>query len=129
MPRHKKEFYRKSLLMNKTFESDSAEFVFLKDDSKLHYVPLEKILFVKGEGNYSIVHTEEKKFVMRSSLKRFFEVLSSSRFVQIHRSYIVQIPKIRQIDLNENHVHLQNRMVLPVSRRFRSELMSVLPVI
>lgn len=115
--------------MNNSSGSSFKDFVFLKDDSKLHYVPLEEIIYVKGEGNYSIVHTSEKKFAMRSSLKRFFEILTSAQFIQIHRSYIVQIQKIRRIDLNENSVLLQNQLALPLSRRFKSEFMSALPVI
>ncbi|MCB0662670.1 MAG: LytTR family transcriptional regulator DNA-binding domain-containing protein [Saprospiraceae bacterium] len=114
--------------MEKINEQLSQDFVFLKDDSKLHYVPLRDIFFVKGEGNYSIVHTRERKFVMRSSLKRFFEILPQLQFVQIHRSYIVQIPHIKLIDLGEGQVHLQSQEVLPVSRRFRLELVSTLPV-
>ena len=114
--------------MEKTNEQTSQDFVFLKDDSKLHYVPLKDIFFIKGEGNYSIVHTKERKFVMRSSLKRFFDMLPTSLFVQVHRSYLVQIPHIKFIDLGESQVHLQSQEVLPVSRRFRLELVSALPV-
>ncbi|MEZ4948316.1 MAG: LytTR family DNA-binding domain-containing protein [Saprospiraceae bacterium] len=115
--------------MDKTATKPAFDFVFLKDDSKLHFVSLDDILFVKGEGNYSIVHTTFKKFVMRSSLKKFLESLPESRFMQIHRSVLVQIHQISTIDLNENVVSLQNKVSLPVSRRFRSELLTVLPVL
>ena len=63
---------------------------------------------------------------MHSTLKKIEEKLPSSLFLKIHRSYIINVKKI--IDIEDNSV-LIKKDIVPVSRSKKSELMQRLDLL
>ncbi|MBO6662724.1 MAG: response regulator [Roseivirga sp.] len=75
------------------------DFFFVKERNKLVKLMIADILWVSVEDKYCILHAEGKKFVIRQSLKELAEKLNPQEFVQTHRSHIVNIKKVEDIDL------------------------------
>ncbi|RYF83537.1 MAG: response regulator transcription factor [Chitinophagaceae bacterium] len=69
-------------------------FVFVKDNGMLKRISIEDILFLEAMGDYVKVHTTPKFHVVHATLKSIEEKLPASKFLRVHRSYIVAINKI-----------------------------------
>jgi DNA-binding LytR/AlgR family response regulator len=84
-----------------TLESNKQEvkveeqgFVFVKDNGILKRISIDDILFLEAMGDYVKVHTPQKFHVVHATLKSIEEKLPSTKFIRVHRSYIVAINKI-----------------------------------
>lgn len=102
--------------------------IFIKEDNFLRKVPIQTILWVHTEGNYSILHTTTKEYMLKISLRRMIEQLPQDHFVQIQRAYIVAIAKIEDIDMANNKVIIDGT-ALPIGRNYREELLSRLRIL
>lgn len=85
------------LLQQPKEEIDS---IFVKSEYKLVQIELKNILYVEGLKDYIKIYEEgnSKPILSLMSMKTMEEMLPASRFMRVHRSYIVQKDKIRIID-------------------------------
>lgn len=95
-------------------------------DRRLIKIDLPSIYLVEAKGDYIKIKTEEKEYTVHSTLKKIEEKLPESLFLKVHRSYIINLKKI--IDIEDNSV-LIKRDVIPVSRSKRPELMKRLDLL
>lgn len=79
---------------------EEVESIFVKSDYKLIQVELKNILYIEGLKDYIKIYEENspKPILSLMSMKSMEELLPASRFIRVHRSYIVQKDKIRIID-------------------------------
>ena len=99
--------------------SPEKEFLFIKKRNQLEKIKLDDIFYLEADGRYAQVYTQEKKYLIRMSLKELLEKkLDTNNFIQTHRSYIVNIAKIKSVNLNDSVVVLENKDI-PLSRRER----------
>lgn len=94
--------------------------IFMKIDSLLTKINFEDIYFIEAYGDYIKVHTASKIHTVYSKLKVIEEQLPGSQFMRVHRSYIVQIAKINNIDQKSIEI---NGAIIPVSTSYKSVLM------
>lgn len=80
-------------------EEDS---IFVKSDYKLLKVELRKICYIEGLKDYVKIYLEDasQPIVSLISMKSLEELLPSSSFIRVHRSYIVNLDQIRMIERN-----------------------------
>lgn len=83
-----------------TQKTEEIESVFVKSDYKLVQVDLKKILYIEGLKDYIKIYTDDspKPILSLMSMKAMEELLPNTRFIRVHRSYIVQKDKIRIVD-------------------------------
>ncbi len=90
----------------------------------------DSISHVTVEDHYCRIHTieedEAKSYFIKSSLADLMEKLPDGHFIQIHRSHVVNVHAIRQLDKTNraSRVYLKSDAVLPVSRYRLSEVMT-----
>ena len=74
--------------------------IFVKSDYKLIQIPLDNILYIEGLKDYIKIYEEgaPKPILSLMSMKAVEELLPASRFMRVHRSFIVQKEKIRVVD-------------------------------
>lgn len=79
---------------------EEIESIFVKSEYKLVQIELKNILYVEGLKDYIKIYEEgnSKPILSLMSMKAMEEMLPASRFMRVHRSYIVQKDKIRIID-------------------------------
>jgi DNA-binding LytR/AlgR family response regulator len=106
---------------NKT-EDNQNEF-YINIDRRLIKIDFNSILVVEAKGDYIHIKTESKNYIVHSTLKKIEEKLPKNLFLKVHRSFIINIKKI--IDIEDNSV-LIAKDVIPVSRANRPELMKKL---
>ncbi|MBT8288293.1 MAG: response regulator transcription factor [Flavobacteriaceae bacterium] len=94
--------------------------LYVNIDRRLIKIDIPSIYLVEAKGDYIQVKTETKNYTVHSTLKKIADKLPSSLFLKVHRSYIINVSKI--IDIEDNSV-LIKKDVIPVSRSNRPELM------
>jgi len=117
--RNKSSNVKATTSTNKKEESYSNDF-YVNIDRRLIKIDIPSIYLVQAKGDYINIKTEDKNYVVHSTLKKIEEKLPESLFLKVHRSYIINIKKI--VDIEDNSV-LIKKDVIPVSRSKRPELM------
>lgn len=118
------EAERKTSKLDETEEHKNDFYVNI--DRRLVKIDLPSICFVQAKGDYIFVKTDDKEYEVHASLKKIEQKLPTSLFLKVHRSYIINVKKI--IDIEDNSV-LINRDVIPVSRSNRPDLMKRLDLL
>ena len=74
----------------------------MKSEYKLLQIDLDKIKYIEGLKDYVKIYTEDSPHPILSlmNMKSMEQMLPASRFIRVHRSFIVQKSKIREIDRN-----------------------------
>lgn len=89
-----------------------------KDMTRL--VSVEEVLYFQASDKYTEVVTAEHRHVIRTPLKELLRRLDPAQFAQVHRSVIVAMAQIKQVErdiLGRLRIHLKGRAeILPVSR-------------
>ena len=94
--------------------------LYINIDRRLIKLDIPSIYLIEAKGDYILVKTETKNYTVHSTLKKIEEKLPKTLFLKIHRSYVINVSKI--IDIEDNSV-LIKKEVIPVSRSNRPELM------
>lgn len=103
--------------------------VVIKDGSKISIVETELIKWIEAQDDYVMIYAEEGKYLKQKTMKYFEDHLDPLDFIRIHRSYIVKIKEIKQIELLEKEsyqVKLKEGKSLPVSKTGYAKLKEVL---
>lgn len=98
---------------------------FIKNNNKLLRVKQSDILAVEADGNYCIIITPQRRHAVKISLRKIKMKLSTLIFRQIHRNYIIQIPKIESVDLSSNEVLMEGD-IYPIGGSYRQDFLDCL---
>jgi DNA-binding LytR/AlgR family response regulator len=93
--------------------------------NRVHFVRVEDIDFVEAEDNYVVVHAASRAYKGRDRISDVASQLDARRFVRIHRSTIVHVAKIREVQPlthGDHAVILRDGKVLRVARSRRQAL-------
>tara|TARA_R110002050_G_scaffold54057_2_gene122630 strand:+ start:2836 stop:3570 length:735 start_codon:yes stop_codon:yes gene_type:complete len=106
-------------------ESNSAPMLvndqlYIKVDGILTKVHQNEIDYVEAKGDYILIRTKEQNHIVYSSLKKIQEKLNVDTFLQVHRSFIVNLNSI--ISIRESSLII-NKKEIPISRTYRAELL------
>jgi len=95
------------------------EFIFIRDSNIVRRLRLEDILYAEAMGDYVKLYTQDKFYAIHTTLKSVEERLPASKFLRVHRSYMVAVDKI---DTLEGGALIINGKPLPVADAYRSVL-------
>jgi len=99
--------------------SEKLERIVVKTGTKIRVIPVEKIVYLEAQDDYVMVFTDEGKHLKQGTMKYYEDHLDESKFIRIHRSYIVRIDQVVQLEpyAKDNYIlKLKNGSVLKVSR-------------
>jgi DNA-binding LytR/AlgR family response regulator len=121
----RKAEYRAEKLEKVTQGSLQTE-LYVRIDGKLIRVPIDQILYFENVGDFVKIVTESKVYVINMALRLLNERLDHPRLLKVHRSYIVNMDKINDIEENSILVH---KKIIPVSRSHKPILMKSINII
>ena len=83
-------------------EKEEIKSIFVKSEYKLLQINLDDIRYIEGLKDYVKIYTEQSPHPILSlmNMKAIEQMLPTSRFIRVHRSFIVQKSKIREIERN-----------------------------
>lgn len=99
-----------------------ADHIFVKHKQVYEKVLLADILYLEGMQNYVVIQTVRTKIVAYLTFKSVEQQLPSDTFLRIHKSYIINLRQVHQVDSNMVQI---GPYALPVSRSQRDLLMQV----
>ncbi len=106
-------------------ERKAEDYLFLKVEYQLVRVALDDVLYIEGLKDYVKVHLKQdrdggthKPILSLTSLKALEEKLPSTRFMRVHRSFIVALDKIEAITRNSIQI---GQVTIPVSDQYKEQ--------
>lgn len=93
--------------------------LFVREKNLSVKVACPEILFIKADGNYSIIQTEKRSYTLRATLKDIYPKLPSGGFFRTHKSYIVNLENLSAV--NSDSIYIKD-YELPIGRQQLSEL-------
>lgn len=119
-----------STALSTSHSTDTSEgdgFIFVKSEKRLIRINLDELLYVETTGDYSIFKIQDgQQYVVQSSLKNIANKIRHSNFIKVHRSFIINLQKV--VDIEENNLVI-GRKVIPISRAHRASLMErIMPI-
>ncbi len=129
-------FYKAITKAQKRFQEKESiskypEEIFIKKkNSTLVRLRYDDILWVEALENYVTVNTFKEKFTIHFTMKAIENKLPSEKFKRVHRSYIVNIHQIEQIEDNNVIIKVNSgTKVIPIGKSYRDNLMNDLNLI
>ena len=95
------------------------ERIVIKDGTKVHIVAAGQIDYIEAQDDYVAVYSGTARHLKQQTISSIEEALDPSRFVRIHRSYIVNLERVTRIEpysKDSRVAILQNGAKLPVSQ-------------
>ena len=77
---------------------DTIERVVVKSNNKIHVIPVEKIRYLEAQDDYVMIYTTEGKHLKQATMKFFEEHLNPKDFMRVHRSYIIRLDQVVQLE-------------------------------
>ena len=96
------------------------KYIFINVDKTLHKISLDDVKYVQSDRNYVTVVTKDLCLSFIDSLKNWNTYLNQSNFLQIHRSFIINLNFIEK--LTGNVVYIEKEK-LPIGTTFRNDLL------
>ncbi len=98
-----------------------AEYFFIRCDSKFEKIIFDELLFAEALENYVKLYTKTKTYITYLTFKSVEDYLPANQFIRVHKSYIVSISKIENLDNEE--IKIGNNSV-PLSRHYKNDVMN-----
>ena len=106
-------------------QRQSVERLVVRNPGQMVFLNAGDIDWIEAAGYYACLHVGNDTHIMRRTLSDLERNLGEEKFIRIHRSIIVNLDRIRGLELldgGEHEVVLASRVRLRVSRRYRKRL-------
>lgn len=92
----------------------------LKADRKIYRLPLDDIQYCQAYGDYVKIITTDKQLLPKITLAKLMEQLPSSRFIRVHRSYVIAWDKVEYLEGNQLKIE---ELLIPVGQQYREQVL------
>jgi DNA-binding LytR/AlgR family response regulator len=92
--------------------------VFIKVNNRMVRISTGDILHVEALNDYVLVTTDQRQYILDTTMRAIEEKLPEDKFARIHRSFIVNIKKIEAIE--DNSVIIKGKFI-PISRTYQQD--------
>lgn len=105
---------RKNIIVSEEVSEEKTEEYFaVKSDAKIVKVFFNDILYIEGLKEYVRIICENEKIVTLERLKNMEVLLPSKKFLRVHKSYIINISKVKSVEGNRLQL---GKHLIPISR-------------
>lgn len=93
--------------------------ILIKSGTRKILIDYRTIIYAQGLKDYTILHTPDKKYVVKGSVKAFEEYLPADFFLRVHKSFIIARDQIKLV--HRNKIELSN-VSIPIGRSYKEEV-------
>lgn len=100
----------------------------IKSSGRIFFLKTEEINWIEASGNYLRIHVKDESHLIRETMNAIEKKLNPEIFVRIHRSVIVNIDCIKEIEPwfnGECVVYLKNGVKLNSSKSYKGNLLEI----
>lgn len=97
----------------------------IRANGHIFFLKTEEVDWLEAEGNYVRLHSGKESYLLREALSALETQLDPKKFLRIHRSAIVNIERIQELQPwfhGEYRIILQDGVQLTLSRSYRDKL-------
>ena len=105
--------------INNLDDSTEVKELYIKSGFEHVKVIVDDIIFIQSDADYTEIMTSKKKYLSSEPLRHWLEILPSSQFLRIHKSYIINCKKIEKF--SSNSVYLPKANKIPIGRAFKED--------
>lgn len=117
------EFLRLSQVADSLDQQDNSSKtdyeLLIKNGTKKILLDYRSIIYAQGLKDYTILQTDNRKYVVKGSVKIFEEFLPNDFFIRVHKSFIIARNRIKVV--HKNRIEMEN-FYIPVGRIFKADL-------
>ncbi len=106
-----------------------AQRIVVKDGSRVHVIPVERLDFAEAQDDYVSLRSEKKNYLKQQTISSLEASLDPARFVRVHRSYVVNLERLAKIEPYTKDARLAllaDGTQIPVSRAGYARLKELL---
>jgi two-component system LytT family response regulator len=123
--RHEQESSRRLLALLGDMETrrPTLDRFVVRDQDRVRFIKARDVDAIEAAGVYAVLHCGRDVFVLRDSLSALEGRLDSRRFLRVHRSWMVNVERIAEVNRAAGHpleMRLATGLTVPVSRRHRA---------
>lgn len=98
---------------------DEDDAIFVKSDYKVVRIAIGSISYIEAMSEYLRIHSDEidRPLVVLLSMKKMEEHLPTKKFMRVHRSYIINLRRIREVA--KSHITLTDGTVVPMGDMYK----------
>ena len=106
-------------------EESEAESFYIKSSGKFIKLKYSEVLYIESLGDYVKYVTTDKAYVAHSTLKMVEEQMSKGPFMKVHRSFVVNLNKVK--DIKYYNLFIEGNTI-PVSKSLKTEVLKRLKI-
>ncbi|WP_020528561.1 LytR/AlgR family response regulator transcription factor [Flexithrix dorotheae] len=99
---------------------EEGDSLYVKVESLLENIKFVDIDFIEAAGDYVKIHTSKRMLLVYTTLRAVEKKLPESQFMRIHRSFIIRLDRIENIDISNLQI---GRRIIPISNTYKNSLM------
>ena len=96
---HKKSMPFQELASAAGMRPSPLERILVKDGSKVHVIPVDKIDYIEAQDDYVAIKSDGKTHLKQERMAELEKELDATKFVRVHRSTILNLERIARIEL------------------------------
>ena len=100
--------------------TENSNFIFVRADRQMQKIDFDSISYIESYSDYIKIHTEEKTIITRETISSIEAKLPKTKFLRIHRSFIVAISEITTYT---NEFVIVSKQTLTISRSYKTEVL------
>ena len=97
--------------------------IFVKTDYKIVQIHLDSVLYLEGVKDYVRIHTDDGPVMTLMSMKAVEDALPDTRFIRVHRSFIVNLDRVTTIERNRI---VFGKVYIPITDSYKDRFMEIL---
>jgi len=118
-------------LTNTRLGEEYIDRIVVKDRHKIHIITSDQIRYIESLDDYVMIYTHDGRHMKQKTMKYFENNLDPKNFIRIHRSYIVQVDNIAEIQQYEKESYIvilkdNNKTKLKVSKTGYKKIKEIL---
>jgi len=98
--------------------------IFIKNNSSLVRLKYDDILWIEALENYIVVNTFKEKYTVHFTMKSIIDKIPEEKFYRVHRSFIVNLSTIKEIEDNLIVIKTESgSKLIPIGKSYKTKLM------
>mgnify|MGYP006110044019 CR=1 FL=1 len=103
-----------------TIKKENAT-IFIKEGKSIIKVNKDDIIYIQSMGDYAKIHTIKKDYTIHSTMKSLETKFSTDKFIRVHRSYIIRISSIE--DIEDDTICVLDK-IIPIGKTYKKDVYS-----
>ncbi|MCB9188469.1 MAG: response regulator [Flavobacteriales bacterium] len=111
----------RDMLYSVVENKENTDFIFVKSKSRLIKLNTKDIYIIEALKDYVVINAASARYTIHSTMKDIEDKMPTDSFLRVHRSYIVRLDKIAQIEA-PNIILEDNKKIIPIGGSYKDEL-------